>query len=388
MGRRGGHPRSESIDEDWEAHELSHPLLSTLCVDLGYQWAAWPKEYGGGGMNAIMSALCLEEISRADVGLATAASCSVWAMSPIMPPRENRPLMELFTPEFLSDERWYVGSAAITDGRGGSDVENLDGTHGRHIATTAKRSGDEWVVNGHKLWPTNSGGLADVFSVFCTTDPEGGDEAFAIIYVPSDTPGVTQGGPYRKAGMSGESNSDVWFDDVRVPVEYRAHGPYEDALAARAFICSGNVGTGAQCIGVMRGVYELVRDWCDTRVVGGKVLKEHTITAGVLADIVVSIETSRAETYLKARMLDQPEVYGSRDNPEMLARTRVTKPYVSDQLTSVVNKAMDLMGAYGYAREGDLEKYWRDSKILSLRMGGRALPQLDIARWLFDAQTY
>jgi alkylation response protein AidB-like acyl-CoA dehydrogenase len=146
-------------------------------------------------------------------------------------------------------------------------------------------------------------------------------------------------------------------------VEYRAHGPHEDALAARAFICSGNVGTAAQCIGVMRGVYELVRDWCDTRVVGGKVLKEHTITAGVLADIVVSIETSRAETYLKARMLDQPEVYGSRDNPEMLARTRVTKPYVSDQLTSVVNKAMDLMG-------------------------GRALPQLDIARWFFDAQTY
>src|ERR1019366_4154463 len=254
MGRRGGHPRSEGMDEDWGAHELSHPLLSTLCVDLGYQWAAWPKEYGGGGMNAMMSSLCLEEISRADLGLATAASCSVWAMSPIMPPRENRPLMELFTPEFLSDERWYVGSAAITDGRGGSDVENLDGTHGRHIATTAKRSGDE---------------------------------AFAIIYVPSDTPGVTQGGPYRKAGMSGESNSDVWFDDVRVPVEYRAHGPYEDALAARAFICSGNVGTGAQCIGVMRGVYELVRDWCDTRVVGGKVLKEHTITAGVLADIVV-----------------------------------------------------------------------------------------------------
>src|SRR5664280_195727 len=81
-----------------------------------------------------------------------------------------------------------------------------------------------------------------------------------------------------------------------------------NALAARSFICSGNVGTAAQCIGVMRGVYELVRDRCDTRVVGGKVPKEHTITAGVLADIVVSIETSRAETYLKARMLDQPEV--------------------------------------------------------------------------------
>jgi alkylation response protein AidB-like acyl-CoA dehydrogenase len=103
----------------------------------------------------------------------------------------------------------------------------------------------------------------------------------------------------------------------------------------------------------MRNIYELLKAWCDTRVVGGKLLKEHTITAAVLADIVVAIETSRAETCLKARMLDRPDVYGSRHTPEMLARTRVTKLYVSDQLTSVANKAMDLMGSFGYSREGE-----------------------------------
>lgn len=117
-------------------------------------------------------------------------------------------------------------------------------------------------------------------------------------------------------------------------------------------------------------------------------LKEHSITAGVLADIVTAIETSRAETYLKARMLDQPDTYGRRDTQTMLARTRVTKLYVTDQLTKVTNLAMDLMGAHGYAREGDVEKHWRDSKIMSLWMGGRALAQLDIARWFFDAHTY
>ena len=103
---------------------------------------------------------------------------------------------------------------------------------------------------------------------------------------------------------------------------------------------------------------------------------------------MVAIETSRADTYLKARMLDKPDIYGPRQTPEMLARTRVTKLYASDQLTSVANKALDLMGSFGYAREGDLEKHWRDSKILSIWMGGRALPQLDIARWYFDAHTY
>ena len=236
--------------------------------------------------------------------------------------------------------------------------------------------------------PGRNPGLADVFAVFCTTDPEAGQEGFAIVYVPADSTGVTQGKAYRKAGMSGDWNSDVWFDNVRVPAEFRAHGPGEDADAARAFISSGNVGTAAQCIGVMRDTYQHVRDWCDTRVVAGKALKEHTITAAVLADIVIAIETSRAETYLKARMLDRPDLYGPRHSPEMLARTRVTKLFVSDQLTNVMNKAMDLMGAFGYTREGDVEKHWRDSKIMSLWMGGRALPQLDIARWYFDARTY
>ena len=339
-------------------------------------------------MNAVASAMCLEEMSRADAGLATAASCSVWAMSPIAGPFENRYLMELFAPRFLQTDRWYVGSAAISDGRGGSDVENIDGTQGRHIATTAKLEGDEWVINGHKLWPTNSGGAADLFAVFCTTDPAAGYDGFAIVYVPADSVGVAQGKPYRKAGMSGGWNGDVWFDDVRVPREFRAHGPGTDAEAARAFISSGNVGTAAHCISVMRNIYEILKDWCGARVVAGKALKEHTITAAVLADIVVAIETSRAETYLKARMLDRPDVYGPRQSPEMLARTRVTKLYVSDQLTNVANRAMDLMGSFGYAREGDLEKHWRDSKILSIWMGGRALAQLDIARWYFDAQTY
>jgi alkylation response protein AidB-like acyl-CoA dehydrogenase len=381
-------PVRRQIDEDWKRHKICHPLLTSLCVDLGYQRACWPKEYGGGGIDSITSALCLEEISRADAGLATAASCSTWAMSPVFPPGENGHLMALFTPNFLASDRWYVGSAAITDWRSGSDVENIDGTHGRYIATIARLEGDEWVINGHKRWPTNSGGLADVFAVFCTTDPDGGDEAFAIIYVPADTPGVTQGKPFQKAGMSGDLNSDVWFEDVRVPKEFRAHGPGKDAVAARAFIASGNVGTAAQCIGVMRGVYELLRGWCDQRVVGGRPLKEHSMTAAVLADIVTAIEASRAETYMKARMLARPRQYGPRHTPEMLARTRATKLFVTDQLTRVVNMGLDLMGAFGYSRMGDVEKYWRDSKIMSLWMGGRGLAQLDVARWFFQAQSY
>jgi alkylation response protein AidB-like acyl-CoA dehydrogenase len=381
-------PVRQQIDDDWEHHELVKPLLHSLCVDLGYQQAAWPKEYGGLGIDAITSCLLLEEISRADSGMATAASCSTWAMTPIFPPDDNAYLMELFTPKFLDPETWYVGSVALTEPHSGSDIENIDGTHGRFIRTRARLDGDEWVITGHKLWPTNSAGVGDLFCTICTTDPDAGDEGVAIIYIPADTAGVTQGPPYRKAGMNADANGDIWLEDVRVPFEFRAHGPGKDAQRARAMVTSGNVGTAAQCIGVMKNLYEIVKDWCDNRVVAGKRLRDHSITAATLADIVTAIEVSRAETYLKARMLDRPDIYGPRWTPEMLARTRVTKLFVSDQLTAVVNRVMDLMGASGYAREGDVEKHWRDSKIMSLWMGGRALPQLDIARWFFEATEY
>lgn len=86
---------------------------------------------------------------RAHAGVATAASCSVRAMPPLLCPAQNAHLLDLVTRRFRQSDRWYVASAAMTDGRGRSDVENLDGTGGRHIATTARRDGDEWVENGH-----------------------------------------------------------------------------------------------------------------------------------------------------------------------------------------------------------------------------------------------
>ena len=110
--------------------------------------------------------------------------------------------------------------------------------------------------------------------------------------------------------------------------------------------------------------------------------------AARLADLAATTELVRTTGYQYARMLDRPDLYGPRWTPEMLARTRVTKLFVSDQLTRVANQVMDLMGAYGYSRDGEVEKHWRDSKIMSLWMGGRALPQLDIARWFFDAEGY
>ena len=384
-------PVRQELDEDWKDHKIYEKLLKKIMLDFGLQCAPWPKKYGGFDLDAITSCLCLEEMSRGDAGLATAASVTNWAFLPILAPYPNEILIEKFAPLACQTDELFIACAAITDERSGSDVENIDGTHGKYIATTAELDGDEWVINGHKLWPTNSGGIADLFAVFCTTNPGvEDDEAFAIIYVPADTPGVKQGEPYQKAGMAGDKNGDIWFENVRVPKENRANlKPGDDAKAARLFMNAGNIGSSAHAIGIMRNCYELVKEWCDKRVVGGKLLKEHSMTASVLADIAMMIEVSRSDTYMKARMRSTPDLYGiDPASVEFLAKTRANKLFVTDQMTIIINKAMDLMGSHGYAREGDIEKHWRDSKIISLWMGGRGLAKLDIARWFYDCKSF
>ncbi len=379
------------LDEDWKDHKIYDGLLKKLMLDFGWQCAPWPKEYGGFELDTVTYNLCQEEMNRGDSGLATAADCGNWAFLPILAPNPNEVLIKKFAPLACQTDKLFIGCAAITDERSGSDVENIDGTHGKYISTTAELDGDEWVINGHKLWPTNSGGVADLFAVFCTTNPGAeDDEAFAIIYVPADTPGVTQGDPYQKAGMSGDKNGDVWFENVRVPKENRANPkPGDDAIAGRLFMNAGNIGASAQALGIMRNCYELVKEWCDKRVVGGKLLKEHSIAAATLADIAMMIEVCRSDTYMKARMMDNPEPYGiDPSGSEFLAKTRANKLFVTDQMTILINKAMDLMGSHGYAREGHIEKHWRDSKIISLWMGGRNLAKLDIARYFYDCKTF
>ncbi|MGO9826835.1 MAG: acyl-CoA dehydrogenase family protein [Terriglobales bacterium] len=382
-------PNRRKIDDDWAEHKIVKPIMKKLMVDIGYQRGVWPEEVGGlGASSAVGFVVCSEEIARGDSGMCTAANCCGWPFLHItLPSHRNERLIQKFGPMFCNTDKMVMGCPAITDARSGSDVENIDATHGKYVEVRADDGGDHWTINGHKLWCTNSGGLADIFGVFCTTNPGvEDDESFALIYVPADTPGVTQGKPYKKAGMSADLNSDIWFENVKVPKENRAAGRGLDAQYAREMISWGNVITGGYALGSMNRVYEILMDWVNNRVVAGKILKEHSVIAAHLGEIMTLIEMVKSDTYCKARMLDRADLYGPGWTKEMLAKTRSTKLFSTDALTKICNTAIDLMGAAGYAHEFDMEKIWRDSKIMSLWMGGRTLARLDTARYYFDCK--
>lgn len=383
-------PVRQQIDEDWREHRLVKPLLKQVLVDLGVNSALFPQEVGGSDVPDPTAVACIlgEELGRIDPGLATSCLCSVWGLTPmLLKPHRNMELCEEFGPKFCGEEL-YVGCHAMTEPAGGCDIENLR-LGGNTIQTTATLDGEEWIVKGHKIWPTNSGGLADLYAVVATTKRGSTDPSdFATILVPADAEGVTAGNPYKKMGMAADMTSDIWFEEVRVPKRYRIHGPGEDFKYWRRCLSIGHMFTAALGVGIMKGVYEIIKKWTTDRVVAGKPLKEHGIVAEMLNEVAVNIESTSAWVWTYAREMDRSDIYGWEPWDErFFLKTQGIAFYGAKATERTCSRAMDFMGAYGYAREFNIEKYYRDQKIISLWMGGNTLRTIENTRYWFETET-
>lgn len=387
-------PHRRQYDEDWKEHRLIEPAFKRLMGELGLQRVLFPEDLGGWGLGhsgylASASLRVMEEVARADSGMAVALGVTSWPLLMIScEPHVNRRLCERFAPDFCASTEPRFAANAMTEPQGGADIENLDLLAGSTIRTTAVIEGDSWRINGHKLWPTNSGGVAHLFGVVCTTRPGSRDPRdFAFIFVPADTEGVTQGGPYEKAGMAADKNGDIWFENVRVPLWYRACGPGEDFHNFKEVIAMGNLGSLGFCSGVLLDVFEILQRFVDSHFFHGRPIREHDALAGVLADLVADLEGIRICAYQYARMLDRPDLYGPRASDVIVAKGRALKYTACDRALGRMGEVMDLMEGFGVAREWDIEKHWRDLKIVQLWMGGKQLCQMEVARLYFGCET-
>jgi alkylation response protein AidB-like acyl-CoA dehydrogenase len=384
-------PYRRGFDEDWKEHKTIEPAFAKLMGELGLQRLLFPEDLGGFGLghsDYLATGACrvFEEVARADSGMAVAFGVLFWPMLMICcEPHVNRRLCEEIAPMFCDTKKPVFAANAMTEPQGGADIENLDLLGGATIQTTARLDGDEWVINGHKLWPTNSGGVAELFGVVCTTKLGSTDpNDFAFIFVPADTKGVTQGGPYQKAGMAADKNSDIWFEDVRVPNWYRACGPGDDFKYFKEVVSFGLLGSLSFVSGVLMNVWELLRDFTSTRTFRGRPLKENDDVAGLLSEIAADIEVIRITAYQYARMLDRPDLYGPRRSEPLVAKGRAYKMFACDRAVEKLGLAMRLLGQHGADRDLDIEKHWRDVKIVQLWMGGKQLCQMEAARWFYE----
>ena len=367
-------PVRQQIDDDKDHTQVVEPIFKKILIDLGMQKIMVSKE------TSPMVNWCgfMEEIARGDSGIAVALGCTGWCVMPIVYEPYKRPdLLHELTQVFYED-KIHFGCFAMTEPEGGCDIENPR-MKGSRIHTRARLDGDEWVINGAKQWPSNSG-IASLYLTVCTTDPNLGDDGIALIYVPYPIEGVSFSRFENKVGMQTDRNCTIFYDDVRVPRRYRAAGPGDDAKLLHQNLAAGSVGSAPMSLGTAQNILEIVTDYTGNRVVAGKPIKEHSVNACALADMVIGIETARVYMLNVAYMFDRPETYGPRWSEEMLAKARIAKAYAADVSVMVANRAMEMMGSYGYTRDADVEKHWRDNKMMQQWLGGSQLARLDIAR--------
>ncbi len=375
-------PRRLDLDGGWHHDEkLARDTFDKLhkgLVDLGAQRAFFPEKYGGLGLRSTAAQMMLlEEIARGDLGLSLHLGVIYWVLGPAFMARRSN-LLDQFLPK-ICDDKPHACCMALTEPEGGVNVED-PAQHGRAIATRAELDGDEYVINGEKIWPSCSG-IADItYLTLCTTDPKKGDEGIALIYVPPDVDGLSFGKPLEKMGFCwSDINTEIFFDNVRVPKENRVAGPGKDAQILHNSIAGGRVGSASYAVGGAQACLEEVIEYTKDREIVGKPVRERSLHAGMIGEMVMAIDAARAY-YLQAAYMIDSRAYGRPGEPLMLSKTTGAKVFSCDIAVLVTNKAMELMGAYGYSPEFNIEKYLRDVKMIQLWEGGAQLGRLDVTR--------
>ncbi len=323
---------------------------------VGFKKVMMPIEEGGLGGDMISIFLLSQEIAYGDYSLATTLGHQ-WTFSRIINANGNEEQKKKFLRPFL-DEPDYLFSASITEDSAGSDnmIPYNDPKCGP--VASAVRKGNEWVINGHKTF-TTCGPQSKLNILWARTDPSKGIfEGLTCILVPTDTPGFRIGVQYEKMGDRFTPNSEIFYDDVRVPIE-NTLGEVNKGL-----YCFGPVENEAKimhvsapAVGIAKNAYDLALDWCKNRVGGGTQLINHALIGRELAEMKIMIENG-ANLALKASWAINHQ------KPFDPSLVQMAKIYTSDMCVKVVRKALELFGGYGIMRPNRIEKLYRDVPAL------------------------
>lgn len=321
-----------------------------------------PEEYGGPGLAVLDECLVNEELAWGCSGIQTALMLNSLAAWPIIL-AGNREQKRRYLPRLTDGGE--LAAYCLTEPAAGSDVAG--------ILTTARRDGEEYVLNGSKTWITNAP-VASFFCVFAKTDPQAGHKGMSVFAVERRMPGVTAGQPIRKMGQHASWTGEVVFEDVRVSCE-NLLGKEGDGfmLAMQVFDRSRPV-VSAAAVGVARRALEEATRYARERKAFGKPIITHQGVSFMLADMAMNTEAARLLTYKAAWLVD-------RGTPSAAA-SAFAKAFAADNVMKVATDAVQVFGGYGYSSEYPVEKLMRDAKIYQLYEGTSQIQRVIIAREL------
>ena len=353
--------RARDREEKFAAEELRK------LGELGCCGMLIPESWGGGGADTVSYVLMLEEVARVDA--ATAVALSVTNSLGALPVFNYS--AEAQREKYLRDlaRGKMLGAFCLTEPQAGSDAAA--------IATKATRAGNSYRLNGTKSWVTN-GGVAGLYLVFAKTNPSAGAKGVTAFLVEPSFPGFRVARYEDKMGLRTSRSAEIVFSDCEVPEANRLGEEGQGLKIALELLEGGRVGIAAQAVGIAQGAFEAAAAYAKHRRAFGKAIGEFQAIQWMLADMQTEIEAARALVLRAAWMWDSSAsrlgAYASR-----------AKLYAGEMVNRVVSKAVQIHGSLGYSRESDVERMYRDARVITIYEGTSEIQRMIIARDLLSA---
>ena len=352
-------PRADEVDEKEEFPIEQFRGLA----ELGLTGMTIPEEFGGSGGEYKDFMVVLEEVGAACGSTSTVLITHVSLGSQTIYHGGSNEQRNRWLPSLASGEK--IAAFALTEPGTGSDALALE--------TSLTRDGDEYILNGSKLFCTN-GAVADVFSVFTNHDKEAGHKGVTAVVVEKGTTGFTINPQHGKMGMKGCATAELVFDNCRIPVDNRLGEEGEGYKLALKILDSSRIMIASQCLGLAKGALDAALSYSKQRVTFGKPIATRQAIQFMLADMAVELDAARLLTYRAAALYDAGLPHAK--------ESAMAKLYASEAAGRIASKAVQIHGGVGYFKPSAVERIYRDQRVTEIYEGTSEIQRMVISREL------
>jgi len=352
-------PRAEEIDA---ADEFPHDLFGRL-ADVGLLGLPFPAEYGGSDADYHAMVIALEEIARVSGSMAITLDAHTSLCCEPIYRFGSEEQKQTYLPPLLRGD--HVGAFGLTEPQAGSDA---GATRTRAVLDPET---DEWVIDGQKIFITN-GSVADVVVITAKTDPEAGSRGISAFIIEKGTPGFKVGRDEKKMGLKGSVTSELFFEGCRIPRENLLGEKNRGFGQFLATLDAGRVAIAAMAVGLAQGAYERSVDYAKERQQFGQPIADFQAIRWMIADMATGIEAARMMVHRAAALREAGERYTK--------EASMAKLFATETAERVCHKAIQIHGGYGYVREYEVERMYRDQRLCQIGEGTNEIQRLVISR--------
>ncbi len=347
----------------WDEEEIFEEKPLRALADADLFGIIIPSEYGGLGWGCFEMCLAIEKLSYYCAGVSTTYAATFLGSYPIIL-FGNREQKEKYLPEIAKGHK--ICAFALTEPQAGSDAFA--------IKTLARKEGDFYIINGIKHFITN-GGIADIYIVIALTDPTKGARGASAFIIEKNDPGFSVGKKEKKLGLRASVTTELFFNDCKIPKDRLIGREGMGFIIALKTLDFGRCGVGAQAIGIAQAAMEVSLKHALSRIQFGQPIYNFQAVSHTFAEMATKIEAARALTYNVAKYIDS----GAKD---ISGVSSIAKYFATEIAMWITERAIQMMGGFGYMRDYPVQKYFRDAKCLQIYEGTNEIQKNIIAREL------